>query len=63
MKAEIDGKDCVGHGFCHQYAPDVYEQDEDGHGVVRSPLVPERLHADARAGADACPQRAITIEE
>jgi ferredoxin len=49
--------------MCHLYAPDVYDQDEDGHGVVRFPVVPESLRADARAGAEACPQRAITIEE
>jgi ferredoxin len=63
VRTDIDGEHCVGHGMCHLYAPDVYDQDEDGHGVVRFPVVPESLRADARAGAEACPQRAITIEE
>ncbi|MCW2830070.1 MAG: hypothetical protein JWP31_762 [Aeromicrobium sp.] len=65
MKATIQAAECVGHGMCHIYAPDVYDQDEDGdaHGVVRYPVIPDQLRAAARLGAEACPQRAITIEE
>jgi ferredoxin len=63
MKVTIDPEYCVGQGMCHIYAPAVYDQNEDGHGVVRFPVIPEGLHHDARDGAEACPQQAITIEE
>ncbi|HLU57773.1 MAG TPA: ferredoxin [Pseudonocardia sp.] len=43
-------------------APDVFDlAEEDGHSIVRTDPVPPELEADARLGADSCPERAITV--
>jgi ferredoxin len=42
-------------------APDVFEADDYGHCVVLRDEVGDELAAQARAGADNCPERAITV--
>ena len=73
MKAEIKsvGEDeqgeagCTGHGRCLAIAPDVYDLDEQGYNEHAGQTIDiEPGHEDsARAGADACPERAIIIIE
>ncbi len=38
MKVAIDRNRCAGHGRCYVFAPEVFDSDDDGYGVV---LVPE----------------------
>ena len=61
MRVDLDK--CVGHGRCYVLAPDVYEDDERGHCVVRHERVPPELADEARRGAENCPEHAITVEE
>jgi ferredoxin len=71
MIIRIDPDACVGHGRCYAIAPDVFDADDQGHGVLRiAPIdgagpaeVPPRLEASARTGAANCPEGAILIEE
>lgn len=62
MRVSVDLSVCQGHGVCYMSAPDVFEPDEeDGHSIVLVDPVPDDLQAEAKLGADSCPERAITI--
>ena len=62
VKVRVDADLCVGHGRCYVLAPDVFGTDEFGHCIVLEEQVSDALAADARVGADNCPEQAITIE-
>ena len=63
MKLRLDSKVCVGHGRCYMLAPEVFGEDERGHGVISSEDVPPQLAKQARMGEANCPEGAIEIEE
>jgi ferredoxin len=44
-------------------APEVYELDDLGYNVTAVKEVPPGLEEQARKGALACPEQAITIED
>lgn len=54
---------CNGVGNCHRWAPNVYPLDADGCVDVHLLDVPGELAAEARLGAQVCPERAITVIE
>jgi len=62
VTVRVDVDLCVGHGRCYVLAPDVFGTDEFGHCVVLEEQVANSLAADARNGADNCPEQAITVE-
>jgi ferredoxin len=43
-------------------APEVFELDDLGNVATRSGTVPANLEAQARLGAQACPERALAVE-
>jgi ferredoxin len=64
MKVRIDGERCQGHNRCIAIAPDIFQWDDLGYGVVTT----EELGADeqeqaARRAAANCPESAIEIIE
>ncbi|MCZ4078077.1 ferredoxin [Rhodococcus sp. H36-A4] len=63
MNVSVDEHQCQGHGLCHMTSPQVFAlRDEDGHAYVL-PEGQEPAHkAEAQAGADSCPERAISVE-
>ncbi|MEB3070674.1 ferredoxin [[Mycobacterium] vasticus] len=63
MKVSVDPNLCMGHGQCYARAPQVYQPDEDGYCVVIESDVDGDLLRDAIRGAEACPERAITVGE
>lgn len=63
MKVHVDTRRCSGHAQCAVNGPDVFELDEFGYAVPFRDVVPSELAEQARAGADACPERAITVED
>jgi ferredoxin len=64
MRLRIDAETCTGHGRCYELAPEAFEPDDDGHGVVlHGGEVPAGLEELARRAANNCPERAITVEE
>jgi ferredoxin len=63
MKVQVDSSKCTGHGRCHAAAPRVYELDDEGYCSIVTLDVPPALAAQARDGADDCPEQAITIGE
>lgn len=62
MKIIVDKNLCTGHARCAAAAPELYELDDYGYCALTELDVPEGRERDAQAGADACPERAITIE-
>jgi len=61
MKVRIDKEACQGHGQCVILCPEVFEDDEQGFGVVRDEAVPTEAEGDCERAAASCPERAIHI--
>jgi ferredoxin len=62
MRLRIDEDACTGHGRCYSLAPDLFDSDDFGHGVVTGDEVPAELEDQARSAVANCPERAITLE-
>ena len=54
---------CAGWGNCHRFGRDVYPLDAEGQVDLHLLEVPAELAHQARMGAWACPERAITVIE
>ena len=63
MKVTVDSDLCVGHGRCYALAPDVFGADDYGHCEILVATPEGALVAQARLGAENCPERAITVED
>ena len=64
MKITINREACIGAGRCVGAAPSVFDQsDEDGLVILLNPAPGPAELARVRAAEDACPARAITVEE
>ena len=61
LKVEHDRDACVGHGRCYVLAPDVFDEDERGHAVVKAASIPAELEKQARMAAENCPEDAISL--
>ena len=61
MRIAIDPGRCQGHARCWDLSPDLFDLDDEAHGVVRTPEVPEDLEDKAREAVQNCPERAISI--
>ncbi|CNG60694.1 fdxD [Mycobacterium tuberculosis] len=60
-KVAIDQGRCQGHGRCAVIAPDVFDLDEHGLGIVLTDPVPDGQVGEARDAVLSCPESAITI--
>lgn len=56
---EIDQNACTGHGRCYDLAPEAFEPDEFGHGVVRAAASPDADRDSIDMAVQACPESAI----
>jgi ferredoxin len=63
LKIRVDLELCVGHGRCYMLAPEVYDEDDRGHCLLRLEDVPPDLEDRARMGAANCPEGAIEIAQ
>ena len=63
MKLRIDTDACTGHGRCYALAPELFDADDAGYGVViEDAPVPVGLEDKAKLAVANCPERAITLE-
>jgi ferredoxin len=62
-RVRVDLERCVGHGRCYALAPEVFDADDEGHCVIRQEIVEGELEAQARVGAENCPEFAITVDD
>lgn len=61
MKIEVNASLCSGHARCNAAAPEIYEVDDSGFSAITTlEVAPEQEEAAVR-GAQACPERAISI--
>lgn len=63
MRVAVDSDRCMGHGQCYAHAPDVYTPDEEGYCRVLMHDVDGDKLQQAREGAEACPESAITVSD
>jgi ferredoxin len=61
VRVEVNPNICEGHGQCNAVAPEIYDLDEDGYGLINNPEVHPDLESQAEQGALACPVQAITM--
>ena len=62
-RIRIDTDICTGHGRCYMLAPDLFDADDSGYGVVTQSEVPDSLLEQAESARQNCPERAIFIDE
>ena len=62
MKVVVDTVLCTGHGRCYALAPEVFGADDFGHCeiLIAEPLIAAHA-AQAKLGAENCPERAISV--
>jgi ferredoxin len=63
VKVRVDRERCVGHGRCYALAPDVFDEDERGHCVIRREEIPPAFAEQARRAVENCPEDALALEE
>jgi len=59
----LDRERCVGAGQCVRAAPEVFDQDEEGFGVVLRPRVSGAARHEAAEARLLCPVRAVELAE
>lgn len=63
VKLRIDPERCTGHGRCYDLAPELFADDENGHGLVLVDEPDEAQLAAARLAVGSCPERAVILED
>jgi ferredoxin len=61
MRVSVDADRCQGHARCWDISPQVFDLDDEGHGVVLLADVPPDLEDKACEAVRNCPERAISI--
>lgn len=64
MRVEIDAEKCQGHNRCHALAPELFDVDDYGSGlVIGDATVAPGLEGKARLAVANCPEMAISIHD
>jgi len=64
LKVQIHADKCQGHGRCYSLAPELFDADDLGAGVVLGDgTVPDDLLDQAHRAVANCPEYAITLTE
>ncbi len=63
MRAQVDPDKCQGHARCFLIAPQVFNQDEQGHAYTSDEDIPSNLHEQVREAERNCPETAISVSE
>jgi ferredoxin len=63
VKVVINADTCTGHGRCYLLIPELFEDDEFGHGMVRGDgSFTEAQRPLVERAIGACPEQAIGVE-
>jgi ferredoxin len=63
VTVRIDPSRCQGHAACLVAAPEVFDLDEEGRGVVLLERPGREQLARVRAAVLHCPEAAVSVEE
>jgi ferredoxin len=64
MRIQIDQQRCTGHGRCYAVAPELFDADDSGYGVViNTGDIDPALAESAQVAVDSCPEQAIMLLE
>jgi ferredoxin len=63
MRIRVDNDKCVGHAQCYAVDPDLFPIDDAGYSILRPHQVKPEDEAVIREGVEACPERALILEE
>ena len=63
MRVRLDRTRCVGHAPCYAIAPELFPIDDNGYSILEEREVAPGDEECTRAGAAACPELAILIDE
>lgn len=63
MRVRLDRSRCVGHAQCYAVAPELFPIDDNGYSILEEREVAPGDEECTRAGAAACPELAILIDE
>jgi ferredoxin len=61
QQVAVDHERCAGHGVCYAGFPELFDEDDYGHAVVREGRLSRTDVDDAHRAADNCPEAAIRI--
>jgi ferredoxin len=53
---------CTGHGRCYSLAPELFDGDDYGHSILRTPDVPIGLESRAQLAVESCPESCLRLE-
>jgi ferredoxin len=62
FRVSADLERCQGHGKCMIECPEVFDGDEQGYVVVRTPVVPDALLAAVQRSVEDCPEGALHLD-
>ncbi|MES9523749.1 ferredoxin [Streptomyces capoamus] len=62
-RLSVDSSVCIGSGQCALTAPTVFDQDDDGYGMVRPGREDGARDPLVREAVRACPVQAISFQE
>jgi ferredoxin len=62
VRITIDQNLCEGHSQCYFVAPELFNVDKQGYGVVLVEDVDDSMRELATRAANSCPERAIRVE-
>ena len=63
MKIRVDNDKCVGHAQCYAVDPNLFPIDDAGYSILEPRHVNPGDAAVIREGVEACPERALILEE
>ena len=63
VRLRLDRDLCVGHAQCYTTDPDLFPIDDEGFSLVDDQVVADDRITAARAGVNACPERALRLED
>lgn len=61
LEVRVDSQRCQGHNRCIVICPEVFEADEYGYSLVKTPRVGPELAEKVRSAEANCPENAISV--
>jgi ferredoxin len=63
MKVRVDNSKCMGHAQCYAVDPELFPIDDAGYSSLQPHHVQPGEVEVVRQGVEACPERALILEE